>query len=136
MVKLRTLLLAIAVLFLFPVLVASADAPPGPYFNGFETDTSGWFNDGGTITQVADGSMSSYANGVNAASGTHYARLGIDPSPTTCASGGGPQPVYVGPFTRWGGYSSTFPTGGYSTGVDIYLDVPWAQSHLDRRFDW
>jgi hypothetical protein len=26
--------------------------------------------------------------------------------------------------------------GGYSTGVDIYLDVPYALSHPDTRFDW
>jgi hypothetical protein len=25
-------------------LVVLADAPPGPYFNGFETDTSSWFD--------------------------------------------------------------------------------------------
>jgi hypothetical protein len=59
MVKLRTLLLAIAVLFLLPAFVASADAPPGPYFNGFETNTAGWFNySGATINRVQSGSTS------------------------------------------------------------------------------
>src|SRR5260370_42490816 len=80
------------------VFGASADAPPGPYFNGFETDTAGWFNySGATITRVASGSSSTYANGVAAAPGNYYARLGKDPSPPTCASGGGPQPWSVGP---------------------------------------
>ena len=116
---------------------ALADAPPGPYFNGFETDTAGWFNfSGATITPVPSGSSSTYANGVSAATGNYYARLGIDPSPDTCASGGGPQPIFYGPYTKWGGYSAIFPPGGYSTGVDIYLDVPYAQAHPDTRFDW
>jgi len=38
----------------------------------------------------------------------------------------------------WGGYSSMFPLGGYTTRVDVYLDVAWAVApgHLDKRFDW
>ena len=117
--------------------IASADAPPGPYFNGFETDTAGWFNNGGgTITRVPSGSLSTYANGVAAQAGSYYARLGIDKNPDSCDAAGGPFPVYEAPFTRWGGYSALFPPGGYSTGVDIYLDVPYAQSHPDTRFDW
>src|SRR6266540_1795859 len=88
---------ALALLAGLPALVW-ADAPPGPYFNGFETDTAGWFNySGATITRVPSGSNSTYANGDTAA---------------------------------------VFPPGGYSTGADIYLDVPYAQSHLDTRFDW
>ena len=130
-----------AVLTLAATFVAApfalADAPPGPYFNGFETDTAGWFNlSGATITRVPSGSSSTYANGVAAATGSYYARLGIDPSPDSCTFGGGTAPIYYGPYTNWGGYSSIFPPGGYSTGVDIYLDVPYAQAHLDTRFDW
>src|SRR6266404_88764 len=68
----------------FPVLRAYADVPPGPYFNGFETDTAGWFNySGATVTRVPSGSLSTYANGVAAATGNFYARLGKDPSPAT-----------------------------------------------------
>ena len=26
-------------------------------------------------------------------------------------------------FTQWGGYSKTFPVGGYTTSVDVYLDI-------------
>jgi hypothetical protein len=119
------------------VLGVLADAPPGSYFNGFETDTSGWFNfSGATITRVSSGSASTYANGIPAATGNYYARLGIDPSPDSCMFGGGTAPIYYGPYTNWGGYSSTFPSGGYSTGVDIYLDVPYAMLHPDTRFDW
>jgi hypothetical protein len=116
---------------------AWADAPPGPYFNGFETNTAGWFNfSGATITRVPSGYLSSYANGIASATGSYHARLGIDPSPGSCTFGGGTAQIYQGPYTNWGGYSSIFPTGGYTTRVDIYLDVPWAQSHLDKRFDW
>ena len=116
---------------------AAADAPPGPYFNGFEQNTAGWFNfSGATITRVPSGSSSTYANGVAAADGSYYARLGIDPSPDSCTFGGGTAPIYYGPYTNWGGYSSIFPPGGYQTGVDIYLDVPYAQAHPDTRFDW
>jgi hypothetical protein len=122
------------------VVVASAVAPPGPYFNGFETNTAGWFDfGGGTITRrpsFFSTGAGGYADGIPSADGNFHARLGKDLSPGTCASGGGPQPIYTGPYTNWGGYSSIFPTGGYTTRVDIYLDVSWAQTHLDQRFDW
>jgi len=131
-----TFLIATALLLALPA-AASADAPPGPYFNGFETDTAGWFNfNGATITRVASGSSSSYADGVSASTGDYYARLGKDTNPESCTFGGGTALIYYGPFTRWGGYSSIFPLGGYSTGVDIYLDVPYATAHPDTRFDW
>src|SRR5687768_6534519 len=118
---------------------AAADAPPGPYFNGFEQNTAGWFaNSGGTIRREASfySNGGGYADGINSATGSYHARLGIDPNPSTCGSGAGPQPVFTGPVTDWGGYSSIFPTGGYQTRVDVYLDVAWASAHLDKRFDW
>jgi hypothetical protein len=138
MIKLRPLLIALAVLFLFPTLVASADAPPGPYFNGFETNTAGWFNlSGATITRVPSGDTSTtYAHGVAASGGSYYARLRLDSNPDSCTFGGGTAPIYYGPYTNWGGYSATFPPGGYSTGVDIYLDADYARANPDTRFDW
>jgi hypothetical protein len=135
----KTLMATIAIAFLALVVTtqAWADAPPGPYFNGFETDTAGWFNfSGATITRVASGNASTYANGVGASTGGYYARLGKDPSPDSCTFGGGTAPIYYGPYTKWGGYSGIFPPGGYSTGTDIYLDVPYAIAHPDTRFDW
>jgi hypothetical protein len=133
MLKLRTLLLAVAVLFLFPALVESADAPPGPYFNGFETNTSNWFDTSnlgdGTITRQQSGyTNGGYASGIASATDSWHARLHGDPCviPTPC----------FGPFTRWGGYTQTFPAGGYRTQIDIYLDVTWAASHPDARFDF
>jgi len=110
-----------------------ADAPPGPYANGFETSTAGWFdmsNGGsGTITRQPSGyAGGGYANGVPSASGSWHARL----SATACVV---PAPC-VGPHTRWGGYNQEFPIGGYRTYVAIYLDVAWAATHPDARFDY
>src|SRR5205807_2397078 len=129
---------AVALLGALMAVSAQASPPPGPYFNGFEKNTNGWFNEGGTITREPSGyvSASGYASGIASASGGYHARLGLDPSPDTCQSGSGPHPVYYGPLTNWGGYSSTFPSGGYKTQLDIYLDVTWAASHPDARFDW
>jgi hypothetical protein len=140
MFRLRPFVIAIALVIALPAVV-SADAPPGPYFNGFETNTAGWFNlSGGTISREPSGYNTTppggYADGIASVTGTWHARLGKDPSPDICASGGGPQPIYRGPFTNWGGYSSIFPTGGYTTRVDVYLDVAWAATRFDQRFDW
>jgi hypothetical protein len=137
----RVTVLATAAILLFAVPAAVfADAPPGPYFNGFETDTAGWHNySGATITREPSGysaGAGTYASGALSADGSYHARLGIDPSPDSCVNGGGTQSIYYGPYTDWGGYSSFFPTGGYTTRVDVYLDVPWAGLHNDKRFDW
>ena len=136
--SLRLVATAITAFFVLPAL-AAADAPPGPYFNGFETNTAGWFaNSGGTIKREPSGYVSGngYATGVPSAAGDWHARLGKDPSPSSCTFGGGVAPIYSGPFTNWGGYSSFFPPGGYTTRVDIYLDVAWAAANPDQRFDW
>jgi hypothetical protein len=86
------------------------------YFQSFETDTAGWFG----ATRVM--------------SGTHTV-----PSKTGAfhAEDAG------GAFTRWGGYSDTFPVGGYTTTIDIYLDIspPYTTGSAtpypnDTRFDW
>jgi len=129
---------AVLVAIILAITWVAADAPPGPFFQGFEQNTNGWFNfSGATVTRVPSGdSSTTYASGVPAATGSYYARLGIDPSPGSCTFGGGTAQIFVGPYTNWGGYSAIFPPGGYSTGVDIYLDVAYAQSHPDTRFDW
>jgi hypothetical protein len=109
-----------------------AAAPPGPYFNGFENNTNGWFAPPGTIMRRHSGYTNGgeYASGINSAAGNWHARLTGDPCDHT------PSTNCTGPFTNWGGYSATFPPGGYLTQVDIYLDVAWAATHPDYRFDW
>ncbi len=86
--------------------VADSGDPVTVYSNGFETDIDGWF----TPTRVASGS-----NGITSATGSWHAEATTD-------------------FTRWGGYSSTFPVGGYTTSVDIYLDMACPAN--DTRFDF
>ena len=86
------------------------------FFQSFETDDAGWFG----ATRVATGT-----HGVPSKTGAFHAEDG------------------GGAFTRWGGYSQTFPVGGYTTSIDIYLDIsppymngsttPYAN---DTRFDW
>jgi hypothetical protein len=84
------------------------------YFQSFEMDTAGWFG----------------ANRVS--SGTHGV-ISKPPSAFHAEDGGSA-------FTRWGGYSDTFPLGGYTTTIDIYLDIsaPYgaATPTNDKRFDW
>jgi hypothetical protein len=102
---------AAAILLLFAAGPASAS-----FFQGFETDTNGWFN----ATRVMTGT-----NGVPSKTGAYHAE------------------DEGGAFTRWGGYSKTFPPGGYTTSLDIYLDIspPYMNDGLtpypnDTRFDW
>ena len=82
-------------------------APVDPGYNDI------WFDyDGGVITRVPSGT-----NGIISADGSNHAEV-------------------TGPvFTRWGGYSSTFPTNGYDTKLDVYLDMALADGS-DLRFDF
>src|SRR5438132_2206447 len=106
-----------ACLLSFGLILGSSGLAFGSFFQGFETDTAGWFG------------------AVRVPSGTH-----LVPSKTGAyhAEDGG------GAFTRWGGYSKTFPPGGYTTSVDIYLDIlpPYGTATAlipypnDTRFDW
>jgi len=65
----------------------------------------------------------------------YHARLGLG-TDMGCVNGGGTQVWRPGPYTEWGGESAIFPPGGYQTRLDIYLDVEWAKTHIDTRFDW
>jgi hypothetical protein len=85
------------------------------YFQGFETDTFDWSG----VTRVASGT-----NGVSSAAGAFHAEA---------ASAANPNPT--GDYTQFGGYESTFPAGGYTTSVDVYLNVGAGNAN-DTRFDW
>jgi len=110
------------------------------FFQGFETDTSGWFDDSngglGSITREPSGYSNGggYADGIASAAGSFHARL----SSADCEDDFGPGTDCLGSFTYWGtnGSGAVFPTGGYVTEVAIYLDVTWASTHPDVRFDW
>jgi hypothetical protein len=100
-------------------------AAAGAYSNDFESDTAGWFNNSGTITQQPNGYLNpAYANGINSAAGVFHARLDRGACVTE-AGGGGATIRCSGPFTRWGGYGDTWH-GPYQTQVDIYLDADYA----------
>jgi len=88
------------------------------FFNGFENNTEGWVDFGGSVSRVASGT-----NGITSADGDWHAEIVVGVSNLDTA------------FTRWGGYNSQFPPGGYSTSIDIYLDVDGGFVN-DTRFDW
>lgn len=93
--------------------VGSSAAPL--YFNGFETDTSGW---PAGATRVASGT-----GGITSATGSYHAT------------------VAAGAYTNFGGYNygagNAVPTAfqPYRTAVDIYLDVGTSAAN-DTRFDY
>jgi hypothetical protein len=95
----------------------AANHASAAYYNGFETDISGWDAFGGSFnpTRVASGT-----GGITSSAGSFHA-ISTGPANT--------------PATNWGGYSSTFPAGDYATSVDVYLN-PAAISANDTRFDW
>jgi hypothetical protein len=97
------------------VAVLSATAPPAAFFQGFETDNSGWdvFGAAYTAERVESGT-----NGVTSKTGGYHAEA----VPGTR------------PATDWGGTTGSF-FGGYTTSIDIYLDVDGAAAN-DTRFDF
>ncbi len=123
---------ALTAVALSVVLVSSASAAGPTYRNGFEIDTAGWFNLPGTITRQPSGyaNPGGYASGINSATGGFHARLDRAECETE-VGGGGPTVRCSGPFTRWGGYNSTWPAGGYTTQVDVYLDSAYATDNAD-----
>jgi hypothetical protein len=136
MMRKALLIAALALLGALAVSGSALAAAP-TFFNGFETDTTGWLNDFGTIARVSDGYISaSYASGISSApdpsdagSPRHHARLSRG-SCGTDIGGGGPTVYCKGPFTRWGGYNAQW-LGGYTTQVDVYLDAQYAQQNPD-----
>src|SRR5262245_3408527 len=98
--------------------------PAAGFFQGFEVDTSGWvpFGDD-SVERVASG-----IDGIASQAGGFHARVtgGPTASPTTPNSSA---------FTRWGGYTDTFPAGGYTTSIGIYLDMGTSANN-DTRFDF
>lgn len=103
----KTALLIVAGVVLLAALPALAAMH---YFQGFETDITGWEG----ITRVASGT-----DGVASGAGEWHAEVAKD--------------AYA--FTRFGGYEPAFPAGGYTTSIDIYLDVNGEYAN-DTRMDW
>jgi hypothetical protein len=125
--RLISLLSASALIAAFAVATlpaaASAAAPPAPYFNGFE-------NAGDAIIGVTADNQAMFDvtrdNTGSSAAGSWHAQAAHNDYTTGTLS----------QFTRFGGYSSTFPVGGYKTSIDVYLDMSQATGTNDLRFDW
>jgi hypothetical protein len=113
--------LLIPALLGFTATAALAAAPPGSYFNGFENpsdvDSTTYPNSAMYyVTRVLSGT-----GGITSATGSWHAIAAAN----------------AGSFTRYGGYSSTFPVGGYTTSIDIYLNMSTADAiGTDLRFHW
>ena len=103
---------------LIAALLVPAAALAGPgYFQGFETDASGWDVFGGSFDAIR---VSSGTNGIPSASGSFHAESDMSGS--------------SGAASNLGGYTCCFPTGGYQVSLDIYLDFALADG-TDKRFD-
>src|SRR5688572_25826020 len=109
----RPWLIAAGLILAFCGLVYAA------YFQSFETDTFDWTG----ATRVP-----TTTHGVVSEFGAFHAE---------------DQNFNALTFTRWSGYSKTFPVGGYTTTIDIYLDIspPYMTGGAmpypnDTRFDW
>jgi len=108
----KSLVLLTAVMFaIFAVPVFAAIH----YFQGFETDTFDWTG----VTRVGSGAI-----GVTSAAGDFHAQADTVAAPGATSD-----------FTRFGGYEATFPAGGYTTSIDVYLNVGAGDAN-DTRFDW
>ncbi|HMJ08678.1 MAG TPA: hypothetical protein VK468_06715, partial [Pyrinomonadaceae bacterium] len=79
------------------------------YSQGFETD--GIWAPTSTVIRVASGT-----NGVASKNGGFHGEVGTN-------------------NTQWGGYNSVFPTLGYVTSVDVYLNIAGGYAN-DTRFDF
>lgn len=96
------------VVFLALVLMMAAGALAsgiGIVFQGFETDTSLWFNIGSAqqIFQEPSGYTNDggYADGIASATGNYHARLRIDPTQCLDDKPGPPNNDCYGPYTYW-----------------------------------
>ncbi|WP_418318016.1 hypothetical protein [Piscinibacter sakaiensis] len=99
---------------------ASAAPPPDTFFNGFEdpADIDGPFC-------VGTSSPIRYSCGTRKATGTD----GIPSAAGRWHAAAGPESS-----TQYGGSSSSFPEGGYTTSIDVYLASH--PSPFDWQFDW
>ena len=98
------------------MILAAVTVTFAAFFQSFETDTAGWFG----ATRVAD----------------RYTRRASKTGAFHAEDGGGR-------LHSMGRLRQTFPPGGYTTTVDIYLDIssPYMTGSLmpyanDTRFDW
>lgn len=122
----------------------------------FEENTKGWCNlvasppnapcdgapgDYGTIARVRGGSSAApYGTGIAPAGGSWYASVdGTGDGATGCPTYPAEDESCTGPYTSYGnpnGNYDTFPSNGFTTSLDIYLDTSWAASNPGNEFEW
>lgn len=110
------LLIAVLLFLGSQLLTTFTSAQTVVFEEGFESDAASWNPFGSPVTRVVSGT-----DGVSSSEGGFHARL----------SGGDGK----GAFTRFGGYRTVFPTGGYTTSLDVYLDVAGGFAD-DSRLDY
>jgi len=118
----RTMIQASLVGFLALATASAAwGATPSNFSQGFETNVAFWDVFGASFTPIR---VSSGTNGIPSSAGSFHAELnpGSLATPTNAA-------------TNFGGYTDMFPSGGYTTSLDIYLD-PAAIAANDTRFNY
>lgn len=90
-----------------------------------------------------DASWGGYAAGATLTGQKKYARTtggqdGGTPSPTGCTVKGGEN--CTGPFALWGpknqGNDTTFPAGGFTTTIKVYVDAGWGDANTGNVVDW
>jgi hypothetical protein len=122
------------------------------FTNKFTRSTAGWCNvngwtcdgmpgDAGTITRTeSDSSTNAYAPDIAAQSGHWYATVdGATEGTAVCPTYPSEDESCDGPYTSWGnrkGNYDTFPSDGFRTSLDIYLDTSWANANPGIEFEW
>jgi hypothetical protein len=110
----------------FPMLaiagigICKADVP-NLYFQGFETDTSGWFQDSngdgnGSITRVPSGGGSL---GLTAADGSYYAEVQNNTNASFPGYGSGGFSYFEGDGTN----PTPYPGSPYYQSIDVYINT-------------
>ena len=85
------------------------------FSQGFESDTSGWFDENNGWTGQAN-RVASGTNGVTSSDGSFHAIFTQTDTPPSGLSG---------PFSQFDGYRTNWP-GGLTAEIDVYLDTSWA----------
>jgi hypothetical protein len=123
----------------FPMLAIAAIGTcradvPNLYFQGFETDTSGWFQDSGgdgngSITQVASGGGSL---GLTAADGNYYAEVHNNTNAYQTGFGTGGESFFEGDGTN----PTPYPGTPYYQSIDVYIDTGLSNAVASQYAYW
>lgn len=128
------LIAAVATLTTFSVANAESRAPFTSWHQGFEKDTSGWYDGStsgplgwcGDITRVTRGDT---ADGPGPSAGNAYATASFGFCNGFWSSLGVPFGAPYAPGTDLAISFDPFPRAGYVTDLDVYLDPAWSGNY-------